>query len=251
MTKARDNANNWAADITGVTAGTGITGGGTSGAVTVTNELVTTIDAAGDLLYGTGSDAATRLAIGTAAQVLAVNSGATAPEWVTPAGGGFVVVQPETAFSAVANVTADGIFTSAYTNYRIVLRYTSTSGLIGMQFRVATVDTTTNYNSQGFVANSTTLTGARITSQSSGQIANNSDGSFFSLSVVDITGVQLAEPTVYLAHNTRNDGAYTTPMIAQYFGNQSASTAFDGIKILTTTGTMTGTYTIYGYRKTV
>lgn len=35
MTKARDNANNWAADITGVTAGTGITGGGTSGAVTV------------------------------------------------------------------------------------------------------------------------------------------------------------------------------------------------------------------------
>jgi len=36
MTKARDNANNWAADITGVTAGTGITGGGTSGTVTVT-----------------------------------------------------------------------------------------------------------------------------------------------------------------------------------------------------------------------
>jgi hypothetical protein len=58
MTKARTNADNYAADITGVTAGTGITGGGTSGTVTVTNELVTTIDAAGDLLYGTGSDAA-------------------------------------------------------------------------------------------------------------------------------------------------------------------------------------------------
>lgn len=35
MTKARQNADNFAADITGVTAGTGITGGGTSGAVTV------------------------------------------------------------------------------------------------------------------------------------------------------------------------------------------------------------------------
>lgn len=43
------------------------------------------IDAAGDLLYGTGSDAASRLAIGTAGQVLQVNSGETAPEWVTPA----------------------------------------------------------------------------------------------------------------------------------------------------------------------
>ena len=45
MTKARDNANNWAADITGVTAGTGISGGGTSGAVTVTADtsVVTTL----------------------------------------------------------------------------------------------------------------------------------------------------------------------------------------------------------------
>jgi hypothetical protein len=38
-------------------------------------------DAAGDLVYATGANAATRLPIGSAAQVLAVNSGATAPEW--------------------------------------------------------------------------------------------------------------------------------------------------------------------------
>jgi len=38
---------------------------------------------AGDIVYGNGTDA-TRLAIGTANQVLAVNAGATAPEWVTP-----------------------------------------------------------------------------------------------------------------------------------------------------------------------
>lgn len=35
MTKSRDNATNALADITGVTAGTGLTGGGTSGDVTV------------------------------------------------------------------------------------------------------------------------------------------------------------------------------------------------------------------------
>ena len=49
------------------------------------------IDAAGDLLYGTGSDAATRLAIGTVGQVLQVNSGATAPEWAAAAAGGKVL----------------------------------------------------------------------------------------------------------------------------------------------------------------
>ena len=41
---------------------------------------------AGDLLYATGADTLVRLAKGTAGQVLAINTGATAPEWVTPPG---------------------------------------------------------------------------------------------------------------------------------------------------------------------
>jgi hypothetical protein len=39
------------------------------------------ITTTGDLLYGTAADTVTRLGIGTAGQVLQVNSGATAPEW--------------------------------------------------------------------------------------------------------------------------------------------------------------------------
>ena len=51
-------------DITGVSAGTGISGGGTSGTVTVTNSMATAIDAKGDLIGGTGADAFSRLAVG-------------------------------------------------------------------------------------------------------------------------------------------------------------------------------------------
>jgi hypothetical protein len=43
-------------------------------------------DAAGDLVQGTGSNTAARLALGTALQVLRVNAGATAVEWGTAAG---------------------------------------------------------------------------------------------------------------------------------------------------------------------
>ena len=39
------------------------------------------VTTAGDLVYGTGTNAIARLAVGTASQVLVVNSGATAPEW--------------------------------------------------------------------------------------------------------------------------------------------------------------------------
>jgi len=53
-----------AGDIEGVTAGTGISGGGTSGTVTITNSMATAIDAKGDLIVGTGADAFSRLAVG-------------------------------------------------------------------------------------------------------------------------------------------------------------------------------------------
>ena len=75
--------NNDQGDITAVTAGTGITGGGTSGAVTVTNDMATTITTAGDLIKGTGSGTYNRLGIGSTSQVLTVVSGA--PAWATPA----------------------------------------------------------------------------------------------------------------------------------------------------------------------
>jgi len=61
-------------DITAVTAGTGITGGGTSGAVTITNDMATTITAAGDIVVGTGSGTYDNLPIGTTAQVLTADT---------------------------------------------------------------------------------------------------------------------------------------------------------------------------------
>lgn len=74
-------------DIEGVTAGTGISGGGTSGTVTITNTMATAIDAKGDLVAGTGADAFARLAVGTNGYVLSANSAqATGLEWIAASG---------------------------------------------------------------------------------------------------------------------------------------------------------------------
>jgi hypothetical protein len=63
-------------DITAVTAGTGISGGGTSGAVTVTNSMATTMTTKGDLVPATGSGAFARLAAGANNLYLVADSSA-------------------------------------------------------------------------------------------------------------------------------------------------------------------------------
>jgi len=75
-------------DITEVQAGVGISvASGTGPIPVITNSSTDLITTAGDLLYGTAADTVARLGIGTAGQVLRVNSGATAPEWGAAASG--------------------------------------------------------------------------------------------------------------------------------------------------------------------
>lgn len=77
-------------DITAVTAGTGISGGGTSGAVTITNSMATEITAKGDLIVGTGNAAFDNLPAGTNGHVLTADStvSPTGLKWAAPASGG-------------------------------------------------------------------------------------------------------------------------------------------------------------------
>jgi hypothetical protein len=71
-------------DITAVTAGTGISGGGTSGAVTITNSMATEITAKGDLIVGTGSATFDNVPVGTNGQTLVADSStATGLKWAT------------------------------------------------------------------------------------------------------------------------------------------------------------------------
>jgi len=148
-TSATDMDFTWIAndqgDITGITAGTGITVTSPTGPVptvsintavtadlttaqTLTNKTLTspalttptisTLTTNGDLLYGTGSGALARKAIGTTGQVLTVAAGI--PSWATPSAGKIIQVVSAT------TTTQTSIATSTLTDTTITATITPT-----------------------------------------------------------------------------------------------------------------------------
>ena len=170
---------------------------------------------------------------------------------VTASGGGLVCVKAETAFNAVSSVTLDSIFTSTYTNYKIMLN--ATGGEITIQLRVGGVTATaTNYNYQLIEAY-----GAAGNIQASQNASKSSyfmvggNGAFYRVVDLDLFSPAVAQPTNFMQMTQVNNGAYTLPYFDLVSGNHSVSTAYDGFIFTSTSGTVTGTYTVYGYAKAV
>jgi hypothetical protein len=83
-------------------------------------EILTT---QGDLVYASSANTPARLAKGTANQVLAINAGATAPEWVTPTTGDITDVVAGTGLSGggssgavTLNIANTAVTAASYTN---------------------------------------------------------------------------------------------------------------------------------------
>jgi len=115
--------NNDQGDITGVTAGTGISGGGTSGTVTVTNSMATEIAAKADLIVGTGSATFDNLTVGANGTVLTADStvSPTGLKWATPASGMTLIKRASFSGVATTGTTFDSIFSSTYKTYMVVI----------------------------------------------------------------------------------------------------------------------------------
>ena len=233
-------------DITGVTAGTGISGGGTSGTVTVTNSMATAITTAGDLIKGTGSGTFDRLGIGSTGQVLTVAAGA--PSWATPAtaASGLTLINVQT-FSASSGINVDNVFTSTYTNYRLVLSNVTSSGpYISYRERASSTNNATNYKKGQYYRS--------YTSGTAGTNSGGTEGNLFDLNT-DATNTLGATLELQCPATTAYTGFQWSASSSDqtHIGNgiHANAAAYDGFTLFPYSGTMTGTVSIYGYQKAV
>jgi hypothetical protein len=150
-------------DIEGVTAGIGISGGGTSGTVTVTNSMATAIDAKGDLVVGTGADTFAKLTVGANGTTLVADSAeATGLKWATAAAGGGMTLLATLTLTG-SSVTSSS-FSSAYKQLFIYYKgvYASTATDLYIRFNA---DTGSNYYYRRVYSYSTTVAGEQAQSQ--------------------------------------------------------------------------------------
>lgn len=132
-------------DITGVTAGTGISGGGTSGTVTITNSMATEIAAKGDLIVGTGSATFDNLTVGANNTVLTADSStSTGLKWAAAAGGGGKVLQVVSASTDSAASSSSTTFATTNVTASITPTLSTSKVLVLTTINGVTVDSTAN-----------------------------------------------------------------------------------------------------------
>jgi hypothetical protein len=109
-------------------------------------EILTT---QGDLVYASSANTPARLAKGTANQVLAINAGATAPEWVTPTTGDITDVVAGTGLSGGGS---SGAVTLNIANTAVTAAsYTNTALTVNDQGQITAASSGTAGASNGFV----------------------------------------------------------------------------------------------------
>lgn len=169
-------------DITAVTAGTGISGGGTSGAVTVTNSMATTMTTKGDLVPATGSGTFARLAAGSNDLLLTAASGETTGLKYT---GGWTTWSPNYGGITVGNGT-------------VYARYQQIGKVVNFYFRLVMGSTSTIGSDPYFTL---PIASTYANQNFMGQVFN---GSFF-----DLRGLTAGNSNVYL-YATSTGSTYGT-----------------------------------------
>ena len=228
-------------DITAVTAGTGISGGGTSGAVTVTNSMATAIDAKGDLIGGTGADTFSRLAVGANGTVLTADSAeATGLKWASAAAA-ITLVKSQTIGTTVSSVTVTDAFSATYDNYLITVTGGAASTTQDLQMTLGS--TSAGYywaagrfypagGSSGMTSGNNTSS-FRVTTYNSDNVATK----------IDIQQPFLSKKTVF------QSSSQTTSEINFYQGLLDNTTSYTAFTLTPAAGTLTGgTIRVYGYQ---
>jgi hypothetical protein len=206
------------------------------------------VDAKGDLIAGTAADAVGRLAVGTNGQQLVADSTAsTGLKWDNPSG---LVHINTTTMSAVASQSLDGVFSATYENYLLLLKLDNSTTAVtnSLRYRASGSDISLSNYKQN-INRTKSSTSSTLNAEQATNI-----GTSITLCVGQTrTGISFNAYAPFKAENTRhyhNAGGWVSNEAYNTWGGgiYEAATVIDGFSIIASTGTLTGTIRVYGYK---
>lgn len=201
---------------------------------------------AGDIDYYTSSTAKARVAIGTAGQVLRVNSGATAPEWHTPTTGAYTLINTGGTTLTGATVTISSI-PATYTDlYILAVNFKPATDNTDLVFYI-NGDSGTKYVRAGAGNDS----GTGSFGDTNVNLATNQDnGTGDGQASLMIRGYTLSTWKMFFANSITNDFSTATNVRwATNIGATNITAAISSITFLCASGNFTsGTVYVYGVK---
>jgi hypothetical protein len=168
-----------------------------------------------------------------------------------------MVLLNTTSFSAVSSQSVNDVFSATYTNYKIIVnQIMSTAGTINLRLRVSGTDASGNnykyaaigYNSNNSALNNYSGSGADVSSFET--ISQSATTATDGITVLNILNPFETKPTFLSGKLSRFDSTGIGILgDFNYTGRHSLSTSYTGFTILTSTGTTTGSVSVYGYNK--
>jgi hypothetical protein len=200
----------------------------------MTNPMTTTAD----VIYSSSGSTPARLGIGTANQVLAVNSGATAPEWQTISSGGMTLLSTTTLTGV--SVTLSSI-SQDYTNLLIIVENVRSTTVNDCQVRMNSA--TGNTKQSGFRNSS----GTYLSLTTIGLQADDTDPETFALAVLvyRYASTTAPKPFNFIGYGNSGNG------VNAFDGIVNTTSAITSIQIANGDGTPTfsdGTVYLYGVK---
>ena len=164
----------------------------------------------------------------------------------SPATPGLVKINT-TSFSGVSSQSINDVFSTTYTNYRILLDFNSSgTGAVGFRFRVSGADNSTaNYSYQAGDISSTTFSGGRGTGQTSSNFGNYDSGGLTSFTIDVFNPFETLRTNVQATNFFATSGA----KVGWFYTQFTATTSFTGFTLLPDTGNITGKISVYGMAK--
>jgi hypothetical protein len=200
----------------------------------------------GDIAYRSATaNTNTRLALGTAGQVLTVNSGATAPEWASPSSGGGMTLLDTVSLSGSSTTSAT--FSSAYKQLVVFVKECVASASVGHRIRF-NGDSGSNYAYHYIEVFGTTNGVDRDDDSTSIRIGYTSNSSTVKGAAYNLFTVSRPSDTDLVFVNCQGFAGFTTgPIGDRAVGVYDSSAAITSITFIPDSGTFSsGTVYIYG-----